>query len=107
MGEPDLDQHHVGEPDLDQPDVATLARQFGLATMLWWLTGIAAPLLAGGLTAYYTGVRGGIHAFSGGLLSIPIFGLFVFPNAWQLAIFAGAFCTLGGAIMELVLRRRG
>jgi hypothetical protein len=85
----------------------TLARQFGLATNLWLLTGVVAPLLAGVLTAYYTGARGGIHAFIGALLSIPIFGLFIFPNAWQLAIFAGAFCTLGGAFMEIVRRRRG
>jgi hypothetical protein len=48
-----------------------------------------------------------MHAFLGGILSIPILGLFVLPGAWQLAIFAGAFCTLGGAVTEIVMRRRG
>lgn len=86
--------------------IETLARQFHLESTLWLLTGMAAPLSAGGLTAIYAGQRGGIHAFLGGIISIPIVGLFIFPGLWQLAIFAGAFCTLGGAVTEIVLRRR-
>ena len=73
---------------------------------LWWLTGVAAPLLAGTLAALYTRQRGAIHAWIGGMISIPILALFVFPGNWQLAILAGGFCTLGGAITELILRRR-
>jgi hypothetical protein len=68
---------------------------------------ILAPLVAGGLTAFYTRQRGGIHAFLGGMLSVPLLGLLVYPGSWQLALLAGAFCTLGGAVLELVLRRRG
>jgi hypothetical protein len=83
----------------------TLARQFHLETTLWFLTGVAAPIVAGVWTAQYVGQRGGIHAFLGGLLSIPLIGLFIFPGGWQLAIFAGAFCTLGGAVTEIVMRR--
>lgn len=67
---------------------------------------IIAPLVAGGLTALYVQQRGGIHALLGGMISVPLLGLFVFPGLWQLAILAGAFCTLGGAVVELVLRRR-
>ncbi len=72
---------------------------------LWWLTVVVAPLLAGALAALYTRQRGAMHALLGGMLSIPILALFVFPGNWQLAILAGAFCTLGGAITELILRR--
>lgn len=79
-----------------------------------WLTGsrlfvlvsIVAPLIAGATTASYTRQRGGMHAFLGALISVPILGFFVFPGQWQLAIFAGAFCTLGGAVTELYLRQR-
>jgi hypothetical protein len=82
-----------------------LAGPFNLGTLFWILVGLVAPLLAGWLTARYTGVRGGLHAFLGGLISVPILGFFVFPNQWQLAILAGAFCTLAGAVTELAMRR--
>jgi hypothetical protein len=86
--------------------VETLAALFNLSTLSFVLTGVVAPLIGGWLTASYTGVRGGIHAFLGGLISVPILGLFVFPQMWQLAILAGAFCTLGGAVAEIILRRK-
>ncbi|MCL4858399.1 MAG: hypothetical protein KJZ93_03285 [Caldilineaceae bacterium] len=85
--------------------VDTLGAPWLGAGLLWGLTGIAAPLLAGALTARYTMQRGGMHAFLGGLMSVPILGFAVFPGNWQLAILAGAFCTLGGAITELLMRR--
>jgi hypothetical protein len=58
------------------------------------------------LTAFYVRQRGGVHAFIGGLLSIPILALFILTGLWQTAILCGAFCTLGGAITEIVMRRR-
>jgi hypothetical protein len=73
--------------------------------LLWWLTGVVAPLVAGALTALYTRQRGAMHALIGGMISVPILALFVFPGNWQLAIFAGCFCAFGGAITELFLRR--
>jgi hypothetical protein len=80
--------------------------QFDLGRARFVLPGIVAPLFSGVLTALYTGQRGAMHAFLGGLLSIPVIGWFVLTGAWQLAIFAGSFCTLGGAVAEIVLRRR-
>ena len=83
-----------------------------IAEQLQWSGGlesiavICGALLAGIFTAFYVRQRGGIHAFIGGMISIPILGLFILAGAWQLAIFAGAFCTLGGAIMELGLRKQ-
>ena len=88
----------------------------GLVQVLQWpieaetLATLAAPVLAGVLTAFYVRQRGGMHAFLGGLLSIAPLGLFIFDNftnPWQLAIYASGFCTLGGAVTELLLRRRG
>jgi hypothetical protein len=70
------------------------------------LATVAAPLLAGVLTALYTQKRGAVHAFLGGILSLPILALFVFPIAWTPAILAAAFCTLGGAFTELAMRRQ-
>lgn len=67
---------------------------------------MVAPVVAGVLTAFYVPYRGAMHAFLGGMISIPLLGLFVLDGAWQFAIFAGAFCTLGGAITELLSRRR-
>ncbi len=87
----------------------------GLVQVLQWpieaetLATLAAPVLAGVLTAFYVRQRGGMHAFLGGLLSIAPLGLFIFDNftnPWQLAIYASGFCTLGGAVTELLLRRR-
>jgi hypothetical protein len=61
-------------------------------------------LLAGSLTAFFVGQRGGIHAFIGGMASVVLLGLYVLPGQWQPALLAGAFCTLGGAITEIVIR---
>ncbi|MCB0071222.1 MAG: hypothetical protein KDE20_07170 [Caldilineaceae bacterium] len=64
------------------------------------------PVIAGVLTAVYVRERGGIHAFLGGVISVPILTYLVFGGYWQFGIFAGAFCGLAGSLMELVLRRR-
>jgi hypothetical protein len=69
------------------------------------LATLVAPLVAGLLTALYARVRGGMHAFLGGLLSVLPLLLFTFGGVWQLAVFAGCFCTLGGALTEIALRR--
>jgi tryptophan-rich sensory protein len=71
------------------------------------LVTLLAAFIAGGLTAYYTGHRGGMHAFVGSVISIPLLALFIIPGWWQGAILAGAFCTLGGTLAELAIRSRG
>lgn len=82
--------------------VATFA--FGPDAVLW--ASIVGPGLAGVLAAIMARQRGGMHAFIGGVASIPVMALFIIPGAWRTAIFAACFCTLGGAISEIVLRRR-
>jgi len=67
---------------------------------------VGAALVAGVLTALYVRQRGGMHALIGGMSSVPLLALFILPGNWQLALFAGAFCTLGGTLTEIVLRRR-
>jgi len=77
-----------------------------LATTLQWprsttlLIAVAAALLAGVLTTFYVGRRSGIHAFLGGMISIPLIAFIVFAGDWQAALYAGAFCALGGLLME-------
>ena len=70
------------------------------------LATVIGPFVAGSLTALYGQQRGGMHAFIGGALSVPLLMIYVFPGLWQLAVFAGAFCTLGGASTEIIMRRR-
>ena len=70
------------------------------------LATLVAPVVAGTATALYVKKRGGIHAFIGGLISMPILTYLVFGGVWQFGIFAGAFCGLAGALTEIVLRRR-
>lgn len=70
------------------------------------LATLVAPLAAGVATALYARVRGGMHAFLGGMLSVLPLAAFVFGGVWQLAVFAGCFCTLGGALTEIILRRQ-
>ena len=82
-----------------------LVQVVGMPFELNVLDTMVAPLLAGVLAAFYAPYRGGMHAFLGGMLSIPLLAIFIFDGIWQFAIFAGAFCTLGGAITELALRR--
>ncbi|MEZ4707909.1 MAG: hypothetical protein R3A44_11915 [Caldilineaceae bacterium] len=77
-----------------------------LAAALDWSRGglligaVVAAVTAGVLTARYVGARAGIHAFLGGMLSIPLLGLIAFSGDWQAAFFGGAFCALGGILME-------
>jgi sugar phosphate permease len=84
----------------------------GLVQTLQWppefevLATLVAPLLAGTLTALYVPHRGGMHAFWGGMLSILPLAIFIFNGVWQLALFAGCFCTMGGAITEILTRKR-
>ncbi len=82
-----------------------LAQRLGGSVNWETLATIAAPVLAGMLTAFYAGSRGAMHAFLGGALSAPILTVWVFSGAWPLAVFAMAFCTLGGAFTELAMRR--
>jgi hypothetical protein len=72
------------------------------------LVGIAlvVALFAGILTTWYVGPRSGIHAFIGGLLSVPVLGIFVIPGNWGIALLAGSFCAAGGILGEFFLRRR-
>lgn len=70
------------------------------------LATLVAPFAAGVLTALYARQRGAMHAFLGGLLSVLPLMLFVFGGVWQLAVFAGCFCTLGGALTEIFTRAR-
>jgi len=67
---------------------------------------LIAPFIAGVLTALYVRRRGAVHAFIGGMLSIPLLTAYVFALNWQFAVFAGAFCGLGGAMAEILLRQR-
>jgi hypothetical protein len=84
----------------------------GLVQTLHWppefevLATLVAPLLAGVLTAMYVPYRGGMHAFWGGMLSILPLSIFIFNGVWQLALFAGCFCTIGGALTEILTRKR-
>ena len=64
------------------------------------------PILAGMATAFYVPQRGGIHAFLGGMISVPLLAFIVFSGYWQPALFAGAFCGLAGSVTEVLLRRR-
>ncbi|MFN3980869.1 MAG: hypothetical protein ACK4SA_10860 [Caldilinea sp.] len=64
------------------------------------------PLAAGSLTAFYVRQRGGMHAFLGGILSVLPLTFFIFQGSWQPALYAGAFCTIGGALTEVMMRRR-
>lgn len=66
---------------------------------------LVGPLLAGVLTALYVQQRGAMHAFLGGMLSVLPLTVFIFQGSWQLALYAGAFCTIGGALTEVVQRR--
>ncbi|MBK8046858.1 MAG: hypothetical protein IPK16_06870 [Anaerolineales bacterium] len=76
------------------------------ATEFETLATIVAPILAGVLTALYVPHRGGMHALLGGALSFVPLWWFIFNGVWQLALFAAAFCTFGGAVTEVVLRSR-
>jgi hypothetical protein len=58
------------------------------------------------LTAFYARVRGAMHAALGSVLSVPVLAIFIFNGVWIVALLAGCFCTLGGAITELLLRAR-
>ena len=83
-----------------------LVRSLSLAFSFEIVATLAAPFIAGVLTALYVRQRGAIHAFLGGMLSIPLLAAYVFPLNWQFAVFAGAFCGVGGSMAELLMRRR-
>ena len=65
------------------------------------------PIFAGVLIALYVRQRGGVHAFIGGMITIPLLALFVFQGNWQSAVLAAALCALAGAVSEVALRNRG
>lgn len=64
------------------------------------------PFLAGAATTLYVGRRGGIHALIGGMISVPIIALAILPGAWRVSLLVGVLCALGGAVIEVVWRRR-
>ena len=66
-----------------------------------------APLLVGAATAWYVRRRGGIHAFIGGMLSVPLLWATIFEGSWPFALIAGAMCGLGGSLTELAMRKWG
>lgn len=84
-----------------------LVRRLGLPLSYEALATLVAPVIAGVATALYVRQRGGIHAFIGGLISMPILTYLVFGGVWQFGILSGAFCGLAGALTEIFLRRRG
>jgi hypothetical protein len=84
----------------------SLVARIGGSLNLEMLATVVAPLIAGIVSALYTRERGTMHAFLGALLSMPILYLVVFAGAWPLAVFAMAFCTLGGAFTEIATRRK-
>ncbi len=69
------------------------------------LATFVSPVVAGITTALYIRPRGGIHAFLGGMLSVPLLTYIVFGGYWQPALLAGAFCGLSGSITEVLMRR--
>ncbi len=77
-----------------------------LALWLALLIRLLAPIVAGLLTALYVQQRGGIHAFIGGMITVPLLALLVFAGHWQSGLLAGALCALAGAVGEVLLRRR-
>lgn len=83
-----------------------LVSRLGGGLELEMLATVVAPLVAGAAAARYAGERGAMHAFLGALLSLPVLFLVVFQGALPLAVFAMAFCTLGGAFTEIAARRR-
>lgn len=64
-----------------------------------------APLLVGAATAWYVKRRGGIHAFIGGMISVPLLAMTVFDNSWAFALIAGAMCGMGGSLAEIAMRK--
>jgi hypothetical protein len=83
-----------------------LVRAVALSVTFESLATLVAPLLVGVVTHLYVRQRGGMHAFLGGLLSVPVLAFVPFDGNWRFAILAGAFCTLGGAITEVLTRGR-
>ncbi len=81
-------------------------RQLGLTVTPSVFVRLVAPFIAGLLTTLYVGQRGGIHAFLGGLISIPLLALFVLTGAWRVSLLAGAFCAFGGTLTEIIRRGR-
>lgn len=67
---------------------------------------LVAPVVAGVLTALYVRQRGGIHAFIGAIIALPLLAIFVFQGNWQSAVLAAALAALAGAVSEVVLRNR-
>jgi hypothetical protein len=82
-----------------------LVRTLELSTTFEVLATLVSPLAVGALTAFYVGERGGMHAFIGGMASIPVLALLIFGGVWPPAVLAGAFCAMGGAITEVLTRK--
>jgi hypothetical protein len=83
-----------------------LARSLSADLTYELLATLVAPLLVGAATAWYVKRRGGIHAFIGGVISIPLLALTVFEGNWGFAMIAGAVCGMAGAVTEILMRSR-
>ncbi len=86
--------------------LASYVAQGILAGTRWGLPlMLVSALLAGIATAFYVKARGGMHAFLGGLISIPVLVFLTFGGEWPPAVIAGALCGMGGIIGDLIRRR--
>ena len=83
-----------------------LVQRLGLPVEFEMAATFVAPLVAGVATGFYVPYRAAVHTFLGAMASIPILALFVFGGVWPPAVLAGAFCAMGGALTEVVRRRR-
>jgi len=67
---------------------------------------LAGSIVTGVATGFFVRQRAAMHAALGGLLGVPILALFILPGAnWSFALLAGAFCALGGILVEFRQRR--
>lgn len=82
------------------------AGNLGLLNSLWIAAALVAALVAGLVTTFYVRERSGIHAFLGGVLSVPVLAIFILGGNWSFALLAGSFCAVGGIVGEYYRRRR-
>lgn len=64
-----------------------------------------AGAITGILTVLYVGKRGGVHAFIGGMISVPIIAWVAFSWSWTPALYAGIFCALAGLLFDRIRNR--
>lgn len=82
-----------------------VTNQLGAIGLVRPLLMLGAAALGGVVTTLYVGQRGGVHAFVGGMLSIPLLGFLIVPGEWAFAIYAGTACALGGLLTQQFRRQ--